>query len=87
MIKNLKWFFLGSVFFACASKGLDIAVFRGNHEKQRIQRQVQVDGKQMLEVILASDPVFSEFQCVHKYDLQQLQKYYNTCKQAGVEIP
>lgn len=81
---NLKWFMLGILCFSCAGSALNIAVFRGNHKKQRLERQVVVDGKKKWEVILPSDPVFSDMQAIHKLDLEKVQRFYNQCIKAGV---
>lgn len=84
-MNEFKYFILGVLFFGCASNGLDIAVFRGNHLKQRLERQVTVDGKKKFEVIYPTDPVFSDMQAVHITDLQKMQRFYNACIRAGVK--
>lgn len=84
--KMFQGFLLGILFFGCAGSALNIAVFRGNSEKGRLQRNVKINGKDMLEVIYPKDPVFSDFQCVHKYDLQKIQQQYNKCVKAGVKF-
>jgi len=84
--KMFQGFLLGILFFGCAGSALNIAVFRGNAEKARLQRNVTINGKEMLEVIYPKDAVFSDMQCVHKYDLQKLQQQYNKCVKAGVKF-
>ena len=84
-LQRLGWFLSGLAFWACASHGIDVAIFRGNTQKQRLERQVVVDGKKKWEVIFPTDEVFSDMQCMHKYDAQRAQKYINKCMQAGVK--
>ena len=84
-MNKFAWFMCGAIFWSCSSNGLPVSIFRGNHEKQRLERQVVVDGKNKWEVIFPNDPVFSDMQCTHKYDLQKIQKFYNACIKAGVK--
>lgn len=84
-LQKLGWFLCGLAFWGCASYGIDVAIFRGNTQKQRLERQVVVDGKKKWEVIFPTDEVFSDMQCMHKYDAQKAQKYINKCMQAGVK--
>jgi hypothetical protein len=46
-LQRLGWFLSGLAFWACASHGIDVAIFRGNTQKQRLERQVVVDGKKL----------------------------------------
>lgn len=85
-LQKLGWFMCGSIFWACAAAGIDVAIFRGDHIQQRLERQVVVDGKKKWEVIYPTDDVFSDMQCMHKYDAQRAQKYVNKCMKAGVPV-
>lgn len=87
MKKLSKLLVLPLVLVACGS-GLSISVYRGNHEKQRIERRVQdpKTGRVGWQYVNADDPRFSQFQAVHDSNMEKIYKAVEKCRKAGVKL-
>lgn len=75
------------ILIACGS-GLNISVYRGNHEKQRIERKVKdpKSGRTGTQFVNSNDKRFSEFQCLHDGEMWKVNELYQRAKKAGVKM-
>lgn len=81
---NSLWI-LPLILVACGS-GLNVAIYRGDHTQERIERKVSVDGRTGWQFVNSSDKRFSEFQCLHDSEMWKVQELYNRAKKAGVKM-
>lgn len=75
------------ILMACGS-GLNISVYTGNHNKQRLERKVKdpKSGRTGIQYVNCSDPKFSQFKALHDGEMWKVNELYQRAKKAGVKM-
>lgn len=85
-MKKLNKLWILPLLVAACGSGLNVSVYRGNHQSQRIERKVKVDGRTGWQFVNSNDSRFSKFQCLHDSEMWKVQELYNRAKRAGVKM-
>lgn len=68
------------------SSGLNVIAYKGNPVKQRVERKVVKNGKDMVEGLYTNDPRFAQMTCFMPDSMKRFQELYNRAKKAGVKV-
>jgi hypothetical protein len=86
MIKKLQlissMLVLPVLMLSCAG-GLNVASYRGNPTKQRVERDI---GGGKKEGLYTNDGRFKGMQCFFDHDVKKFQELYNRAIKAGVKV-
>lgn len=85
-MKRISNFLILPLLLSACGSGLNIAVWRGDHKREILQRKVVVDKKETFQWFYVSDPYFSNMQCVHDSEMDKINKLYQRAKKAGVKM-